>query len=121
AGSSALFQDHSFLDGVVTRLELYVPPGHAGLTSWQFWYGTGQILPKTDGAAIVADDQHFEWDVDELPTGSGGPAGAAYRSRYSNSDVFPHTFHIGVWLDEIGTDDTTGQLPVLIVPLTTAV
>lgn len=119
AGASNAFQDHTFLDGVVTRLELYVPPGHSGLTAWQFYFGTGQILPNTSGATIIADDERFEWDLEDLPTGSGGPAGSGYRSRYSNSDTFAHTFHIEVWVDEItieGPGDDSG-LPVLIVPL----
>lgn len=116
AGSSGAFQDHPFLDGIVTRLELYVPPGHSGLTAWQFYFGTAQLLPKTDGSTIVADDQRFEWDLDELPTGSGGPAGSGYRSKYSNSDDFPHTFHIEVWLDEFTTDEAEAELGVLVVP-----
>ncbi len=118
AGASGLFRDHTFLDGVVTRLELYIPPGHAGLTSWQFYFGSAQLLPKTAGATIVADDQRFEWDLESLPTGAGGAAGSGYRSRYSNTDDFPHTFHIEVWVDEIGEEPGVGgELPVLIVPL----
>jgi len=117
AGSSGLFQDHTFLDGVVTRLQLYIPPGHAGLTSWSFWFGTAQLVPKTAGAEIVADDEQFEWDLDNVPTGASGGAGSGYRSRYSNSDDFPHSFHIQVWVEELTADDLSEQLPVLIVPL----
>ena len=119
AGSAGAFQDHTFLDGTVTHVELYVPPGHAGLTSWQLYFGTRQLLPNTAGAAVIADDQRFTWDVEDVPTGSGGPAGSGYRSRYSNSDVYAHTFYIEAWVDEItleGPTDETG-LPVLIVPL----
>jgi len=112
AGASALFQDHSFLDGTVARVELYVPPGDAGLTSWSFWFGTAQLLPKTAGSTIVADDQQFEWDLENAPTGAG------YRSLYSNSDVFPHSFHIQVWIDELGAAEVSEELlPVLILPL----
>jgi hypothetical protein len=101
AGAGATFQDHTFLDGTVTRVEVTLPAGHAGLTTWSFWYGSGQIIPKTAASSIVGDDETFEWDVDELPTGAIGGAGSGYRSRYSNADVFPHTFHIQVWLDEL--------------------
>lgn len=119
AGASGTFQNHTFLDGVVTRVELYVPPGHAGLTSWQLFFGSAQVLPKTDGATVVADDRLFEWDLEGLPTGAGGPAGSGYRSKYSNSDVFPHTFHIEAWVDEITLEqpDDEGGPAVLIVPL----
>lgn len=118
AGASNSFQNHTFLDGIVTRLELYVPPGHSGLTAWQFYFGTAQVLPNTAGATIVADDERFVWDLEDLPTGAGGAAGSGYRSRYSNSDTFSHTFHIEVSVDEINQEGQTDEgLPVLIVPL----
>lgn len=116
AGASSQFQNHTFLDGIVTRLELYVPAGHAGLTSWSFWFGTSQILPKTAGSTVVADDEQFAWDLDALPTGAGGAAGSGYRSLYSNSDVFPHTFHIQVWLDELQPDAPDEETPILLLP-----
>ena len=115
--SSPTFQNHTFLDGTVTRLELYVPAGHAGLTSWSFWYGTGQILPKTAGSSVVADDEQLGWDVESLPTGAAGAAGSGYRSLYTNTDTFAHTFHIEVWLDELQPDEEPVNLPLLIVPL----
>ena len=112
AGASGAFQNHTFLDGVVTRLELYVPAGHAGLTAWAFYYADTQLVPKTAGATIVADDEQFEWDLEAVPIGTG------YRSKYTNSDDFAHTFHIQVWLEEFGTGgDEFSDLPVLIVPL----
>jgi hypothetical protein len=112
AGASGAFQTHAFLDGVVTRLELYVPAGHAGLTSWAFYFGTAQLIPKTAGATIVADDEQFEWDLENVPTGTG------YQSKYSNTDAIAHTFHIQVWLEEFSAGaDESGDLPVLIVPL----
>lgn len=110
AGASGATQNHPFLDGIVTRLELYVPPGHAGLTSWAFFYSGTQLVPKTAGSAIVADDEQFEWDLDEVPTGG------QYQSRYSNSDDFPHTFHIQVWLNEFDVGAPV-DFPVLIIPI----
>lgn len=110
AGASALFQDHPFLKGTVTRVQLYVPAGHAGLTEWSLWYGEAQLVPKTAGSAIVADDEQFEWDLENAPTGGD------YRSRYSNSDVFPHSFHIQVWIDELTADAIETALPILVIP-----
>ena len=110
AGASSQFQDHPFLDGIVTRVELYVPAGHAGLTQWSFWYGDAQLIPKTAGAVVVADDEQFAWDVDAAPTG------AAYRSRYTNDDDFAHRFHIQVWLDELDPTPIADELPVLVIP-----
>lgn len=116
AGAAATFQDHAFIDGTVTRVELVVPPGHAGLTSWSFWFATSQLIPKTAGSTIVADDRAFEWDLDNLPTGSGGGSGSGYRSRYTNSDVYPHTFHIEVWIDEIDPTVVGDTPSVFLLP-----
>jgi len=110
AGASALFQSHPFLDGIVTRLQLYVPPGHAGLTSWAFYFADTQLVPKTAGSAIVADDEQFEWDLENIPEATG------YRSKYSNSDDFAHSFHIQVWLEEFALGDTEPPLPILVLP-----
>lgn len=110
AGASNLTQTHAFLDGIVTHVALYVPAGHAGLTSWQLYYGSTQLVPKTAGATIVADDERFEWDLEAVPTGS------QYASRYSNTDVFPHTFHIEVWLDEFTVDPVDEAVEWIAIP-----
>jgi len=111
-GASDSFVDHDFLDGTVTRVELYVPAGHAGLTEWSFWFATAQLIPKTAGTVIVADDKEFGWDVEDAPTGSG------YRSRVTNDDVFAHSFHVEVWIDELVADEPAAGVPVLVIPFT---
>lgn len=116
AGSSAQFQNHQFLDGIVTRVRLYVPAGHAGLTSWAFYYGSAQLLPKTAGSAVVADDEQFDWDLDALPTGANAGGASGYRSLYTNTDDFPHTFHIEVWLDEFTADGAGSDAELLVLP-----
>ena len=110
-GAANTVVPHTFLDGTVTRVELYVPHGHAGLTAWRFFFGSAQLIPFTTGATIVANDQKFEWDLESAPTGAG------YNSVVSNADVFPHSFHVEVWIDEIvaGEDDTNLQR-VLVLP-----
>lgn len=111
AGVTDSYVDHSFLDGTVTRVELYVPNGHAGLTEWSFWFGGGQLIPKTAGGRIVANDRQFEWDLENAPTGAG------YRSLITNTDDFAHRFHVQVWIDEFGDEDGSEGLPVLVLPI----
>lgn len=111
AGVSGQLVPHSFLDGTVTSLHLYIPDGHAGFTSWSFWYGTAQLLPKTAGASVTGNDIDFYWDLEDAPTGSG------YQSKISNSDVFAHSFHVELWIDELGgagIDEPSA--PILILP-----
>lgn len=111
-GASSVVVPHSFLDGTVTRVELYVPDGHAGFTSWRFFYGLAQLIPFTVGATIVANSRQFEWDLEDAPTGQ------LYRSVVSNSDVFSHSFHVEVWIDELttGGGDDFADFPVLVLP-----
>lgn len=110
AGVTGSYVAHTFLDGIVRRVELYVPAGHAGLTEWSFWFGQAQLLPKTAGSRVVANDKQFEWDVEDAPEGSG------YRSLITNTDVLPHRFYVEVWLDEIGDEATAVGIPILVVP-----
>jgi hypothetical protein len=112
AGVTNSFVDHTFLDGQVTRVALYVPDGHAGLTEWSFWYGASQLIPQTPGSVIVANDQQFDWTPDNMPTGSG------WRSRVTNTDVYAHRFHVQVWLDPLGVAGDEQTYPVLILPVT---
>ncbi len=114
AGAANSFVDHSFLDGTVTRVELRIPAGHAGLTEWSFWFAGAQLLPKTVGTVIVDDDAKYEWDVEDAPTGAG------YRSRVTNADNLPHSFFVEVWLDELGEEAVADVLPILIIPLAAA-
>ena len=111
AGSSSLSVPHAFIEGTVTRVALYVPDGHKGLTSWQFFYGDGQLIPATPGQTVVANDRQFEWDLENAPTGSG------YRSVVSNSDVYAHRFQVSVELIPIDAGDPElPQLPILVIP-----
>jgi hypothetical protein len=111
-GASGVSVPHTFLEGTVTRVELYVPNGHAGLTAWSFWFGTAQLIPYTAGGTIVANDRQFEWDLENAPTGSG------YKSVVSNSDVYAHSFHVQIWLVPIDAPlPVADQLPILVLPL----
>lgn len=110
-GASNLSVPHSFLDGTVTRVELYVPNGHAGLTAWAFFFGLAQLVPFTVGSTVVANDREFAWDLESAPTGAG------YRSVVSNSDLYPHSFHVEIWIDEIvAGEDDAGFGHVLVLP-----
>lgn len=111
AGASNLSVPHAFLEGTVTRVALYVPDGHAGFTSWRFFYGDAQLIPATSGQIVVANDRAFEWDLENAPTGGG------YRSVVSNSDVYSHAFQVTVELVPLDAEDPAlAQLPILVIP-----
>lgn len=110
AGASDLIVPHAFIAGQVTRVELYVPDGHADLTAWRFFYGSGQLIPFTTGAKVIGNDQQFVWDLDNAPTGTG------YNSVVSNDDGIVHRFHVQVWLLPLEDATDEPQLPVLVLP-----
>lgn len=78
----------AFADGQLVRVELDVPSGHNGLTGIQILAATGQFIPYTEGAFLVANDHLFGWDViGIIDTGS-------FQARCYNTDVFDHSFHL---------------------------
>lgn len=78
----------TFNVGTVTRIEIDVPDGHAGLTGIFLAVATGRILPRTAGSFLVANDSHLGWDVIDVPD-SG-----AWSAFVYNADLFDHTFYV---------------------------
>jgi hypothetical protein len=88
AQAAAVTTDCTFQDGVLVRLELDVPDGHAGLTGIQILSAKGQMIPYTAGTFLVANDHQFGWDlVGQIDTGS-------FQVKAFNTDIYPHTFHV---------------------------
>lgn len=88
AQASAATTDVSFQDGLVSRIELDVPPGHNGLTGIQILSAHGQAIPYTVGAFLIANDHFFGWDlVGQLDTGS-------WQVKAYNTDVYDHSFYL---------------------------
>jgi hypothetical protein len=90
-------------DGVVTRIEVSIPPGPSGLVGFQILYGPQQIIPDNAGAFIVADDVHLGWGVEGFPTGS------AWRVKIYNTGKYDHTLEFRFLINEI----TPRHLPSL--------
>lgn len=57
--------------GLITEVELFFPPGHAGLTYLQIYHQTRQIFPLTPGEAFRGDDTVVqfpeEYPIREVP------------------------------------------------------
>lgn len=83
-----------FDPGIVDRIELTIPDGHAGLTGIRFLIAHQPIIPVTNGSFIVGNDRIIVWDTTNyLDNG-------AWSVQGYNTDVFSHTFHIAYLIRE---------------------
>lgn len=98
----------SFLDGEVTEVEVVIPPGPHGLVGFQLAYGGGQLIPRTAGAFIVADDEVIRWPVESYPTG-GRWSLIAY-----NTGVYAHTLEVRFLVNEL---QTRAGAPAQVTPV----
>lgn len=84
----------TFPDGVVTALQLDIPPGPCGLMGFALQHSQQQIIPRTANTWIIANDRHIEWPLSDYPTG-GKWALVGY-----NTDIYPHTVYVTFLLNE---------------------
>lgn len=87
----------AFQEGTIQRLELTIPGGHAGLTGIAFFHATVQVIPYRAGTFIRGDGQEMGWDLVRYP------AGGLWVVRTFNTDVYDHTHHLRLLLDDIPT------------------
>lgn len=97
-----------FADGIVTRIEVRVPPGPSGLAGFQVRHSGQRIIPRRDDIWIVADDEPLDWSLSDYPTGG------AWQLAAYNTDIYPHTFYLRFHLDEIGMA-APGAVPIVPV------
>lgn len=95
-----------FADGVVTRVEVRIPPGPSGLAGFQIWNSGQRVIPYRDDTWIVSDDDALDWPL------TGYPTGGAWQFAGYNTDLYPHTFYLRFHLDEIGAP-APGVVPIV--------
>lgn len=96
-----------FNSGVVERLELTIPDGHAGLTGIRFNSAHQQIIPLTSGLYVVGNGVEKSWDL------HGYPDNGNWSVTCFNTDIYAHSFHIAFLVNE-GFNGTNG--PVKMIP-----
>lgn len=72
----------------VEKIRWRVPPGPRGNLGWFLAMGGVQVLPNTNGTAIVADNEYDEWTIDALPD-----SGAWQLIGY-NTGTFDHSVYL---------------------------
>jgi hypothetical protein len=77
--------------------------GHSGLTGLRLAVAHSPVIPRTEGAWIIGNDEKITWDV------TGYPSTGAWSVFGYNTDAFAHSFHLRFLIAEI--DRMTAALP----------
>lgn len=99
-----------FSEGIVTNIEVLVPPGPSGLVGFAFTYGGHQVIPNTAGQFIISDGEVIDWPVEGFPTGG------QWQLRAFNTDIFSHTLHLRLLVEEFPAPPVPVPVP-LTIPL----
>jgi hypothetical protein len=95
-----------FVDGIVTAIDIRVPPGPSGLVGFTIAYGGQAVIPDNAGTWLIADDEKFQWPTENYPTGR------QWSLIGYNTDVYDHTIYVRYLIDEF-----TAPAPTVIQPL----
>lgn len=79
--------------GVIHRIEIIIPTGHAGLTGVRLLRGLHQIAPTSGSEWFLGDDVHLSYaefvEIDDTPFSISVEA-------YNEDDTYAHSFVVGV-------------------------
>lgn len=82
--------------GVITKISVLIPPGHAALAHLGIFDGETQIMPWGEDQWLEGDSETVSWEPDyPLPS---EPAALEARA-WNEDDTYAHTFYIRVWVD----------------------
>lgn len=79
-------------EGIVTVIEIDVPPGPSGLMGFHVTQSGSQVIPRTIGQDIITDDHYFIWPIEDFPTGAKWAVVGYNLDGYDHSIQFH--FHI---------------------------
>jgi len=89
-------QELKLRKGVITKIVVLIPAGHAALAHLAIVHGETQIIPWGDQQWIEGDMESIPWEPDyELPS---DPTTLEARA-WNEDDTYPHTFYLRVWVD----------------------
>jgi hypothetical protein len=90
-------QDLTLEEGIVTRVNIVIPPGHATLAGMAIFSDNTQVLPQSGW--LKGNNDNLIFDVDIPIPGTGTPAVYKLTAKgYNTDDTYPHTFYIRIWV-----------------------
>ena len=96
----------TFDQGLVDRIEITIPDGHAGLTGIRLLQAHQPVIPSTSGSFIVGNDRTIGWDL------HGYLDNGSWSVECYNTDQYDHAFHLAFLISELGSTTTLTFAPV---------
>jgi len=112
--TSALVTPLSFNQGIVSRMEIVVPPGPSGLVGFRIRHSGEVIIPHGRSGWLVADAEKMDWSLEGYPTGN------AWDIEAYNLDGFDHSIYMRIHVNETGRSSAIYATIVPIAPGGTA-
>jgi len=82
--------------GVITKIAVQIPAGHAALAHLAIKHGETTIIPWGDDQWLEGDDFDPKWDEDILLPSEPAELTAV---AWNEDDTYPHTFYIWIWIE----------------------
>jgi len=82
--------------GVITKISILIPVGHAALAHLAIYDGETQIMPWGEDQYIEGDGETIVWEPDYVLASE--PARLEARA-WNEDDTYPHTFYIRIWVE----------------------
>lgn len=113
--ASSFPQSTNFLvgPGVVERIEVVVPAGHAGLTGIAFEWGGRQVVPYEGGEWLTGNDDKISVDL-----GLYVQATPLRVRTYNTDEAFEHSHHLRAYVVELGPPEPEPTVPFVVIPPT---
>lgn len=89
-------QSLSFQPGIVTMVEIVVPPGPSGQLGFKIAHSNQSVIPPFSDTWIITDNEKIPWSLSDYPTGD------AWEFWSYNTDVYDHTVYLRFHVSEIG-------------------
>jgi len=82
--------------GVITKISILIPVGHAALARLAIYDGETQIMPWGEDQWMEGDGETITWGPDYVIPSE--PAKLEARA-WNEDDTYSHTFYIRVWVE----------------------
>lgn len=97
-------------EGYPIAIEIFVPPGPAGLVGIQLLHSDTVIIPHDGSEFLITDNEKVIWPLEGFPTAPN------YKIRAYNTDVFDHTIQVRMLFAELGSPPITSAPTPIILP-----